>query len=53
MQCMAAAMATGAAATGIRAWHADRSGGWLRQSWLMAATGGVLRVGVLAAGLLV
>jgi len=51
MQCMAAAMATGAAATGIRAWLAARSPGWLTPSRLKAATAAVLTLGVLAAGL--
>lgn len=50
MQCMASAMAAGAAATGMRAWLATRSPSWLTPRRLKAATAAVLTAGVLAAG---
>lgn len=43
-------MATGAAATGIRAWLAARSPSWLTPHRLKAATAAILTLGVLAAG---
>jgi hypothetical protein len=51
MQCMAAAMTTGAAATGGRAWLAARSPSWMTPRRLKAATAAILTIGVLAAGL--
>lgn len=51
MQCMASAMAAGAAATGMRAWLAARSPRWLTPRRLKGATAAILTVGVLAAGL--
>lgn len=51
MQCVATAMATGAAATGIRAWLAARQPSWLTPIAMKRATAALLAVGVLAAGL--
>jgi hypothetical protein len=50
MQCMATAMTTGAAATGMRAWLATRSPSWMTPRRLKRATAAILAVGVLAAG---
>ena len=50
MQCMATAMTSGAAATGMRAWLATRSPTWMTPRRLKAATAAILACGVLAAG---
>ncbi len=50
MQCMATAMTTGAAATGMRAWLATRSPSWMTPRRLKRATVAILAVGVLASG---
>jgi hypothetical protein len=52
MQCVAGAMAAGAAATGLRGWVVARAGGWLtprRRTWLTRV---LIGGGVLAAGLI-
>lgn len=50
MQCIAGAMAAGAAATGSRAWLVGRAGDWLTPARKRAITAGVVIVGVLGAG---
>jgi hypothetical protein len=50
MQCMATAMTTGAAATGMRAWLATHQPGWMTPRRLKLATAAILAVGVLASG---
>ena len=51
MQCMATAMATGAAASGIRVWLAAHRPRWLTASRLKAATVVILAAAVVAAGI--
>jgi hypothetical protein len=52
MQCVAAAMTTGAAATGARAWIVSHAGAWLtpRRETLLTRT--LIAAGVLAAGVI-
>jgi hypothetical protein len=50
MQCMATAMMTGAAATGMRAWLATHSPHWMTPRRLKGATAAILAIGVLASG---
>lgn len=50
MQCMATAMTTGAAATGMRAWLVTHSPSWMTPQRLKLATGAILAAGVLASG---
>lgn len=50
-QCMAAAATTAAAATGIRAWLAARSPGWLTPVRLRRVSAGLLTAAVIGAGL--
>jgi hypothetical protein len=50
MQCMATAMASGAAATGMRAWIATHSPSWMTPRRLKLVTAAILIAGVLAAG---
>ncbi len=50
MQCMATAMAAGAAATGLRAWIGARQPRWMTPRRLKLATAAILVIGVLAAG---
>jgi hypothetical protein len=52
MQCVAAAMTAGAAATGTRAWLVARAGRWLTPSRKRALTGVLVAGGLLAAGTL-
>jgi hypothetical protein len=51
-QCMAAAMTTGAAATGVRAGLAARSPRWLTPRRLRSITVALVLSGVIAAGVL-
>lgn len=50
MQCMATAMTTGAAATGMRAWIAAHQPSWMTPRRLKLTTAAILTVGVLASG---
>jgi hypothetical protein len=50
MQCMATAMTTGAAATGVRAWIATHQPHWMTPRRLKVTTAMILAVGVLASG---
>ena len=50
IQCMATAMTSGAAVTGMRAWLATRSPRWMTPRRLKVTTAGLLAAGVLAAG---
>jgi hypothetical protein len=50
MQCMATAMTTGAAATGMRAWIAAHQPHWMTPRRLKITTAAILTAGVLAAG---
>lgn len=50
MQCMATAMVSGAAATGMRAWIAAHTPAWMTPGRLKLATALILSAGVLAAG---
>lgn len=50
MQCVAGAMAAGAAATGLRAWLGARSPRWLTPGRMKATTVAILSFAVLAAG---
>ena len=50
IQCMATAMTSGAAVTGMRAWLATRSPRWMTPRRLKLATAVLLSAGVLAAG---
>lgn len=50
MQCMATAMTTGAAATGMRAWIAAHQPRWMTPRRLKLTTAFILTVGVLASG---
>jgi hypothetical protein len=50
MQCMATAMVSGAAATGMRAWIAAHTPSWMTPGRLKLATALILAAGVLAAG---
>ena len=51
VQCIAGAMAAGAAATGTRAWLAAHAGRWLTARRKRAITGVLIVAGVLGAGL--
>jgi hypothetical protein len=50
MQCMATAMFSGAAATGMRAWIAAHAPSWMTPRRLKLCTAAILVVGVVAAG---
>jgi hypothetical protein len=50
MQCMATAMTTGAAASGMRAWIATHQPRWMTPKRLKLATAAILTVGVIASG---
>jgi hypothetical protein len=50
VQCIAGAMAAGAAATGTRAWIVAHAGAWLTARRKRALTGVLVVGGVLAAG---
>jgi hypothetical protein len=50
MQCMATAMTTGAAATGMRAWLATHQPRWMSPRRLKLSTAVILAAGVLASG---
>lgn len=50
MQCMAAAMTTGAAATGLRAWLATHRPTWMTARHLSAFSGAILVAAVIGAG---
>ena len=52
-QCMAMAMTTGAAVTGVRSWLATRSYSWLTPTRLRRATICLLAVGLLASAVLI
>lgn len=53
MQCMATAMTTGAAVTGIRSWLATRTYSWLTPLRLRRATIGLFAAGLIASALLI
>jgi hypothetical protein len=53
MQCMAGAMTATAGATGIRAWLATRTYGWLTPRRLKAITIGLIAVALIASTVLV
>lgn len=53
MQCMATAMTTGAAVTGVRSWLATRSYSWLTPARLRRATICLFAVGLLASAVLI
>jgi len=50
MQCMASAMAAGAAATGMRVWIATHTPAWMTPRRLKLTTAAILAAGVLASG---
>lgn len=50
MQCMMGAMSAGATATGLRAWLVARAPRWLTPARQRRLTGGLVVLGVLAAG---
>jgi hypothetical protein len=52
VQCLAGAMAAGAAATGTRAWLAVHAGRWLTPGRKRALTGVLITAGVLSAGVI-
>jgi hypothetical protein len=52
MQCIAGAMAAGAAATGSRAWLVAHAGRWLTRRRRRAITSALIAVSVLGAGLI-
>lgn len=53
MQCMATAMTSGAAVTGVRSWLATRNYSWLTPARLRQATICLFAAGLLASALLV
>jgi hypothetical protein len=53
MQCMATAMTTGAAVTGVRSWLGTRNYSWLTPQRLRRATLCLFAAGLLASALLV
>ncbi len=52
MQCVAGAMAAGAAATGTRAWVVSRAGAWLTPRRQALMTRALIAAGVVAAGVI-
>jgi len=50
MQCMATAMTTGAAASGMRAWIATHQPHWMTPRRLKLATAAILTAGVISSG---
>ncbi len=52
-QCMAAAMTTGAAATGARAWLATRTFAWLTPTRLRRVTIGLFAAALIATSLVI
>jgi hypothetical protein len=52
VQCIAGAMAAGAAATGTRAWLVAHAGRWLTPGRRRALTGVLIVAGVLGAGVI-
>jgi hypothetical protein len=53
MQCMATAMTTGAAVTGIRSWLGTRNYSWLTPQRLRRTTIGLFAAGLLASAVLI